>query len=147
MEEDFFDFAFDELALLLEDFSRPFDFELFEDFAEEERALDFVLLFFAAGLDLAADLPLFFAAFFVPPVFVTAFALAATALTAFFAFFPEEREPAARPAKAPITPPTTAPIGPATLPSTAPVAAPAVCFEIGGMSMFSEDDPEVSFDF
>jgi len=144
---DFFAFVFEDLALLLEDFALPFDFELFEDFAEEERALDFVLLFFAAGLDLAADLPLFFAAFFVPPVFVAAFAFFATALTAFFAFFPDEREPAARPAKAPITPPTTAPTGPAMLPSTAPVAAPAVCFEIGGMSMFSDDEPDVSVDF
>jgi len=53
---------------------------------------------------------------------------------------------AARPARAPRTPPTTAPIGPATLPITAPAAAPAVCFEIGGISMFS-DPPESSFGF
>jgi len=47
--------------------------------------------------------------------------------------------PAARlPRTAPITPPTTVPTGPATLPSTAPVAAPAACFEIGGISMFSD---------
>ncbi|MDP9004922.1 MAG: hypothetical protein M3N12_09060 [Verrucomicrobiota bacterium] len=147
--EDFFDFVFEDLALLLEDFALPFDFELFEDFAEEERALDFafVPLFFAAGLDLAADFPLFFAAFFVPPLLVSTFTFFATAFTAFFAVFPEEREPAARPANAPITPPTTAPTGPAMLPSTAPVAAPAVCFEIGGMSMFSDDEPDVSVDF
>jgi hypothetical protein len=42
------------------------------------------------------------------------------------------------PRTAPITPPTTVPTGPATLPSTAPVAAPAACFEIGGISMFSD---------
>jgi hypothetical protein len=40
------------------------------------------------------------------------------------------------PAKAPTTPPTTAPIGPATLPIAAPATAPAVCFGIGGMSIF-----------
>ncbi|MEP6685185.1 MAG: hypothetical protein ABJB22_00285 [Verrucomicrobiota bacterium] len=68
-------------------------------------------------------------------------------LTAFFAFgikgFPLA---AARPARAPRTPPTTVPIGPATLPITAPVAAPAVCFEIGGMSIFS-DPPESPLEF
>jgi hypothetical protein len=46
---------------------------------------------------------------------------------------------AALPAKAPTTPPTTAPTGPATLPIAAPVTAPAVCFEISGSWMFSED--------
>jgi hypothetical protein len=51
---------------------------------------------------------------------------------------------AARPASAPRTPPTTAPTGPATLPITAPVAAPAVCLEMGGISMFSEDPDEAS---
>jgi hypothetical protein len=49
---------------------------------------------------------------------------------------------AARPAIAPITPPTTAPTGPAMLPITAPVAAPAVCFEMGGIEMFSDDEAE-----
>jgi len=46
---------------------------------------------------------------------------------------------AAFPASAPATPPTIAPIGPAILPTAAPATAPAVCFGIGGMSMFSED--------
>jgi hypothetical protein len=59
--------------------------------------------------------------------------------TAFLAVGNEVWPPAtARPARAPSTPPTTVPTGPATLPSTAPVAAPAVCFEIGGISMFSD---------
>jgi hypothetical protein len=53
---------------------------------------------------------------------------------------------AAFPATAPITPPTTAPIGPAILPAAAPATAPTVCFEIGGISMFS-DDCEFSFFF
>ena len=43
------------------------------------------------------------------------------------------------PAIAPTTPPTTAPKGPATLPIAAPVTAPAVCFEIGGTWMSSDD--------
>jgi hypothetical protein len=51
---------------------------------------------------------------------------------------------AARPANAPIAPPTTAPTGPATLPTSAPAASPAVCFEMGGISMFL-DDCDVSF--
>jgi hypothetical protein len=51
---------------------------------------------------------------------------------------------AARPARAPRTPPTTAPTGPAILPMTAPVAAPAVCLEMGGISMFSEEPGEGS---
>ena len=85
---------------------------------------------------------------FALPLFDTAFALAATALTAFLAGGAAElAEAAARPASAPITPPTTAPTGPATLPRTAPAAAPAVCFEIGGISMFSDDEPDVSVDF
>ena len=46
---------------------------------------------------------------------------------------------AAFPAMAPATPPTIAPIGPAILPTAAPATAPAVCFGIGGISMFSED--------
>jgi len=46
---------------------------------------------------------------------------------------------AAFPARAPATPPTIAPIGPAILPTAAPATAPAVCFGIGGISMFSED--------
>jgi len=45
---------------------------------------------------------------------------------------------AAFPARAPATPPTTAPIGPAMLPTAAPATAPAVCFGIGGISMFSD---------
>jgi hypothetical protein len=64
-------------------------------------------------------------------------------------FPPDEPElfaPAARPTAAPITPPTTAPTGPATLPRTAPAAAPAVCLEIGGISMFSDDELELSLD-
>jgi hypothetical protein len=104
-------------------------------------------LFFAGRLPLPEAFPLFFEDFFTPPFdpedFATALALAATFLTAFFTGAAEER-PAARPASAPITPPTTAPIGPAMLPSTAPVAAPAVCLEIGGISMFSEDEEGVS---
>ena len=84
---------------------------------------------------------------FALPLFDTAFALAATALTAFLAGGAAELgELAARPAIAPITPPTTAPTGPATLPRTAPAAAPAVCLEIGGISMFSDDEPDVSDD-
>ena len=53
---------------------------------------------------------------------------------------------AARPAIAPTTPPTTAPTGPATLPMTAPAAAPALCLEMGGIWMLSED-PDPSFDW
>ncbi|MEP6698749.1 MAG: hypothetical protein ABJB09_03375 [Verrucomicrobiota bacterium] len=79
---------------------------------------------------------------FEPLPFFTAFFTAA--FTALFAGFTTRalalREPAARPAIAPITPPITAPTGPATLPITAPVAAPAVCFDIGGISIFSEED-------
>ena len=76
--------------------------------------------------------------------FATDFASFFAFLTTFLAFgskgFPLA---AARPARAPRTPPTTVPIGPATLPTTAPAAAPAICFEMGGTSMFS--DPPASF--
>jgi hypothetical protein len=75
------------------------------------------------------------------------FAFAATAFTAFLAVdAPEVLAAAARPTMPPITPPTTAPTGPATLPRTAPVAAPAVCFEIGGIWMLSDDELELSLD-
>jgi hypothetical protein len=145
---------------------------LFEDFVDLLFDLDGLLAFRAVDLFLVAEafafalLPrLFFAgrlpllrpffgraegfllARFAPPFFEAAFALAATALTAFLAGAAGEvPAAAARPAKAPITPPTTAPTGPATLPKTAPVAAPAVCFEMGGISMFSDDEPDVSGD-
>jgi hypothetical protein len=151
---------FEDFAALfdLDDFAPrdapPFDFELFVDllFLDEALAFEVLPLFFAVRLAPPADFPLFFEDFllrlFEPPVFDTALAFAATVLTAFLAFgATEEREAATRPASAPITPPTTAPTGPATLPSTAPVAAPAVCFEIGGISMFSDDEPDVSVDF
>jgi hypothetical protein len=117
-----------------------------------EEAFDFAAL---AGRFLTGRLPLlppfveaagFFAEVFTPDFFAVAFTLAATALTAFLAGAAVDFLPAARPASAPMTPPTTAPTGPATLPKTAPVAAPAACFEIGGISMFSEDEPEVSVD-
>jgi hypothetical protein len=119
--------------------------------ADEAFAFAVLPLFFAVRLPL---FPRFFDAAkgfllrrFALPLFDTAFALAATALTAFLADGTAElAEAAARPASAPITPPTTAPTGPATLPRTAPVAAPTVCFEIGGMSMFSDDEPDVSVD-
>jgi hypothetical protein len=135
------------LPLLFEDFAALFglapraalfDFELFDDllFWDEARALEALPLFFAFPFALPPDFPVFFVDFF--PLLDWAFA--ATALIAFFAFAPEEREAAARPANAPMTPPTTVPTGPATLPITAPVAAPAVCLEIGGISMFSEDE-------
>src|SRR5439155_24526571 len=42
-------------------------------------------------------------------------------------------------AGAPVTPPTPAAIGPAMPATVAPAPAPAVCFGIGGMSMFSPD--------
>ncbi|PYJ08090.1 MAG: hypothetical protein DMF06_13780 [Verrucomicrobia bacterium] len=77
--------------------------------------------------------------------FAVAFALAATALTAFLTGAGVDLgEAAARPAIAPRTPPTTAPTGPATAPKTAPAAAPAVCLETGGISMFSDDEPDES---
>jgi hypothetical protein len=88
---------------------------------------------------------------FLPPafdaLFAAGFAFAAAALTAFLAAGATEVLAAARrPTTAPITPPTTVPTGPATLPSTAPAAAPAACLEMGGISMFSELEPEVSLD-
>ena len=113
-----------------------FDFPRFVDLPLAEDA--FALLFFAGRF--AAGFARFFEGF-LARLFDAALALAATVLTAFFAAVAGELpEAAARPAIAPITPPTTAPIGPATLPRTAPAAAPAVCFEIGGISMFSDDD-------
>ena len=113
-----------------------FDFPRFADlpFVEPRRDdLAFELLppFFVARLA-----PLFFGAAFAP-AFLTAFrTLGVTELLA----------PAARPAIAPMAPPTTAPTGPATLPRTAPAAMPAVCFEMGGIWMFSDDEPDVSVD-
>lgn len=104
-------------------FAFPADF----DFAD----LDFFELFAAAFF---APPPDFFAAGFFEPLL---FGLGADVLGA----------EAARPAIAPITPPTTAPTGPATLPITAPVAAPAVCLEIGGIEMFSDDEAESSVGF
>ena len=140
---------FEDLALLfdLDDLEAraalPFAFALVAGLLFFDAALAFEL-FFAGRLAAPEAFPLFFDDFFAPPFeregFATALALAATFLTAFFTGAVEGR-PAARPASAPITPPTTAPTGPATLPRTAPVAAPAVCFEIGGISMFS-DEPE-----
>jgi len=140
--ETFLVFPFD-----LVDFARRaapfFDFELLADFVFRDEA--FALEFFFAGF---FALPLFFEDFLLLLAgFTLATAFAATFLTAFLTFGAAEREAAARPANAPSTPPTTAPTGPATLPSTAPVAAPAVCFEIGGISMFSEDDAGVSVEF
>jgi hypothetical protein len=111
----------------LRDLPRLFDFPPDLDLA----GLDFFELFAADFFDLPEDF--LGAAFFAPPLF----ALGAVLLGA----------EAARPAIAPITPPTTAPTGPATLPSTAPVAAPAVCLEIGGIEMFSDDEAESSVDF
>jgi hypothetical protein len=126
----------------------PFAFELLVGLLFFDAALAFEL-FFAGRLAAPDVFPLFFDDFFAPPFepddLATALALAATFLTAFFTGAAEER-PAARPASAPITPPTTAPTGPAMLPKTAPVAAPAVCLEIGGISMFSEDEAGVSVD-
>jgi hypothetical protein len=131
---DFLPPAFLLRAALLLDFARlelfdfpPPDLDLGElDFFEPPS-------FFAADF---FDLPAGFlavAAFFDPPLL----GLGAELLGA----------DAARPAIAPITPPTTAPTGPATLPITAPVAAPAVCFEIGGIEMFSDDEADSSVDF
>jgi hypothetical protein len=106
----------------LRDLPRLFDFALDLDFAE----LDFFELFAADFFDPLEDF--LAAAFFEPPLL----GLGAELLGA----------DAARPAIAPITPPTTAPTGPATLPITAPVAAPAVCLEMGGIEMFSDDEAE-----
>lgn len=130
----------------------PFDFELFVDllFLDEALAFEVLPLFLAGRLATPADLAAFFADFlpllFEPPVFAAALAFAATFLTAFLTFGVADGREAAHPASAPITPPTTAPNGPATLPSMAPVAAPAVCFEMGGIWMFSDDELEVSVD-
>jgi hypothetical protein len=163
------------LPLLFEDFVWLLALEDFFDFPPlvdlrladllllgEAFAFAVLLLFFAVRL---APVPRFFALLlalllcffeategfllrrFALPPSATAFALAATALTAFLAGGAAElAEAAARPTNAPITPPTTAPTGPATLPRTAPVAAPAVCFEIGGISIFSDDELDVSVD-
>jgi hypothetical protein len=142
-------FDLDDFALC----ALPFDFELFVDllFPEEAFAFGVLPLFFDPRLappeDWAALFEDFLPPLFKPPAFVTALAFAETFLIAFLTFGAvEEREAAARPANAPITPPTTAPTGPATLPSTAPVAAPAVCFEMGGISMFSDDAPALFVD-
>jgi hypothetical protein len=110
------------LRAALRDLPRLFDFALDLDLAE----LDFFELFAADFFDLPAGF--LAAAFFEPPLF----GLGAELLGA----------EAARPAIAPITPPTTAPTGPAMLPITAPVAAPAVCLEMGGIEMFSDDEAE-----
>jgi hypothetical protein len=105
---------------------------------------DFALELFFAGR-FAAGFARFFEGF-LALLFDATLALAATALTAFLTGAAELLEAAARPASAPITPPTTAPTGPATLPRTAPVAAPAVCLEMGGISIFSEDEADGSVD-
>lgn len=142
-------------AFPFEDFLAPFDLDFPDFLLEEDFTFDFprladlllaedafALELFFAGLE--AGFALFFEGFLA--LFDDALALAATALTAFLAAGAADLFPAARPASAPITPPTTAPTGPATLPRIAPVAAPAVCFEIGGISMFSEDEPDGSVD-
>jgi len=115
------------------DVARPFDFDA--------RLRDFEELFLRAA-DFR-DLPRF--DFFLPADFREGCATAFTrrvALRAVFSAVAATPRPlaAALPASAPMTPPTTAPTGPATLPITAPVAAPAVCFGIGGISMFSEPE-------
>jgi hypothetical protein len=142
------DLDFFALELLPADFLPP-DFlpraALLLDFARLEL-FDFP----PPDLDLAEldffEPPGFFAAdFFDPPA---GFLAAAFFEPPLLDFDPELLgADAARPAIAPITPPTTAPTGPATLPMTAPVAAPAVCFEIGGIEMFSDDEAESSVDF
>jgi hypothetical protein len=127
----------------------PFDFELLVDLLFFDEALLFEL-FFTGRRASPEDFAFFFVdalpALFEREGLATAFAVAATFLTAFFTGAAEDRA-AARPASAPITPPTTAPTGPAMLPSTAPVAAPAVCFEMGGILMFSDPvaDGSVAF--
>jgi len=135
------------LVLALDDF---FDFAVRAGLRLVDDAFAFAVLplFFAA---LLALFPRFFDAVedflprgFAAALFATAFAFAAAFLTAFLAAGAAEREAAARPAIAPSTPPTTAPTGPAMLPRTAPAAAPAVCLEMGGISMFSDDEPDVS---
>jgi hypothetical protein len=105
--------------------------------AFEADDFDFFAVFFGAAFLLRP-----FAA-----AFAGFFAFATTFFTAFFAdAAPELLELAARPTRPPITPPTTVPTGPATLPRTAPVAIPAVCLEIGGIWMFSDDELELSVD-
>jgi len=129
--EDFFAFALRAGRLLVEE---DFAFAVFPLF------LAVLLLLFPLFFDAAED--------FFGRAFATALAFTATFLTtfltAFFAAGAAEREAAARPAIAPSTPPTTAPTGPAMLPTTAPAAAPAVCLEMGGISMFSDDEAGVS---
>jgi len=97
------------------------------------------------GFDLLFALRVFFPRILVDFFLDDAFALALLLpfLVERFVAFPRFFD-AARPANAPITPPTTAPTGPATLPRTAPAAIPAVCFEIGGISMLSDDEPALS---
>jgi hypothetical protein len=78
------------------------------------------------------------------------FTLALELLTTFWTVFLAanlipRRFSAAFAARAPATPPTTAPMGPATLPTAAPARAPAVCFGIGGISMFSDESEFCSF--
>jgi len=113
-----------------------------------DLALELFAPLLAARLTPPPDFRLFCAGALLTGLFDTCFAFAATFFTAFRTFGAAELfELAARPASAPSTPPTTAPTGPATLPMTAPVAAPAVCFEIGGISIFSEAEPDVPVDF
>jgi hypothetical protein len=117
-----------------------------------DPAFEPLLLFAAPFLAPPLELLLFFEAEVVdlPELFGVlldaAFTFAETFLTAFRTLGADVFAPAALPANAPSTPPTTAPTGPATLPKTAPVAAPAACLEIGGISMFSDDEPEVRVD-
>jgi hypothetical protein len=144
--EDFFGLLFDLDGSALREVA--FVFELLVDLPFLDGAFAFEVFppaFFAGRLAPPAAFPLFFEDFELAP-FDVALTFAATAFTAFFAAGAVADRPAARPANAPITPPTTAPTGPATLPRTAPVAAPAVCFDMGGISMFSDDEPEVSVD-
>jgi hypothetical protein len=124
----------------------PPDFDLPR--ADEAGRADFLPPFLAARF-VPPDLPRVFeleAAFFRPfdaafaAVLADLLALVATRLTAFFTLAAPAGEAALLPTAAPMTPPTTAPTGPMTLPITAPVAAPAASFEIGGISMFSEDE-------
>ena len=130
--------------------AEPFAFPPFDLLRLE--AFELLLLFLAALL----APPRFFDEddVFLPAAFdallAAGLALAAAALTAFLAAGlaagAELLAAARRPTTAPITPPTTVPTGPATLPRTAPAAAPAACLEMGGISMFSEVEPE-SVDF
>jgi hypothetical protein len=127
--------------------ARPFDFD-------PRAGRDF---FLAAPRDFALERVVFVLDFdfeelaFREPLRVAALATDFASLLAFLTVFLARGSmgfplAAARPARPPRTPPTTAPTGPATLPITAPVTAPAVCFEIGGISMFSEP-PESPLDF